>query len=70
MRLVKKGGGLSCCESIILYIDNNMVVGESSDNIIMNDMGCYFKLKDDFIALPIYLGGRAHKVDLDTKGQC
>ena len=71
MRLVKKGGSLLCCEYIILYIDNTMVVGESADNILMNDMGRYFELKDESIApSPIYLGGRVHKVDLDTEGQC
>ena len=49
MRPIKKSGGLLCFECIILYIDNNMVVGESADNIIMNDMGRYFELKSPHI---------------------
>ena len=64
---VQKSDSSPCYEYILLYMDNTLVVSERAEEILQNEIGWYFELKEESIRTPtIYLGGRVRKVKLDN----
>ena len=48
-----------------------MCISEDPERIIRNEIGKYFKVKEVSIGEPdVYLGGKALKVELDTRVEC
>ena len=67
MRPAKKADGTRYWEYILLYVDDALVIGEDPENILRNELGKYFELKEDSIGPPkIYLGGGVRKVQLNN----
>lgn len=45
-------------EYVLLYTDDTLVVSEKAENILRNEIGSYFELKEESTGTPkIYLGG-------------
>ena len=56
---VQKSDGSPCYEYVLLYMDNTLVVSKRAEEILWNEIGWYFELKEESIGTPtIYLGGR------------
>ena len=52
---------------ILLYTDDALVIDESPEDILRNQLGRYFELKEESIGPPkIYLGGKVSKVQLEN----
>jgi hypothetical protein len=67
MRPAIKNDGSTCYEYVLLYVDDALVISKSTENILWNKLGYYFKLKEDLIGPPkIYLGGYIRKVVLEN----
>ena len=65
MRPAKKADGSSYYEYILLYTDDALVVSQNAENVLRNDLGKYFELKEESIGPPkLYLGGHVRKVVL------
>ena len=49
----------------MLYTDDALVIDENAEDVLRNQLGKYFKLKEESIGPPkIYLGGKISKVEL------
>jgi hypothetical protein len=67
MRPAKHSDGSEYYEYILLYTDDALVVSEQAENVLRQDLGRYFELKEESIGPPkIYLGGGVRKVKLDN----
>ena len=67
MRPVKCSGGSDYYEYILLYTDDALVVSDNAEQVLWNELGRYFTLKEESIGPPkIYLGGHVRKVQLDN----
>ena len=54
-------------EYVLLYTDDALVVAENPNKILREEIGKYFKLKENSIGPPkIYLGGKVRKVRLEN----
>ena len=54
-------------EFVLLYVDNALVRSENAENILKEEIGKYFELKEESIGHPsLYLGGHVHQVKLDN----
>jgi hypothetical protein len=48
---------------LLLYTDDALVVSDNAEQVLWNELGRYFTLKEESIGLPkIYLGGHMRKV--------
>jgi hypothetical protein len=55
----------------LLYTDDLLVLSENAEQVLRNDLGIYFALKEASIGPPeIYLGGHVRKVQLDNGVEC
>ena len=55
------------CEFVLLYMDNAIVISENVENILKEEIGKYFELKEESIGCPsVYLGGHVHQVKLEN----
>ena len=71
MRPAKKADGSRYWEYLLLYTDDALAVSETPENILRNDLGKFFELKESSIGPPkIYLGGGVRKVTLDNDVEC
>jgi hypothetical protein len=72
IRPAKHSDGSEYYEYIILYTDDALAVGEHAENILRNELGRYFELKENSIGPPkIYLGGNVrNEVQLDNGVEC
>ena len=67
MRPAIKSDGSTYYDYVLLYTDDALVISENAENILRNEVGRYFELKEESIGPPkIYLGGRVRKVQLDN----
>ena len=67
MQEVKNSNGANHWEYVLLYVDNCLSVSLDPESIIRNEIGKYFKVKEPLVGeLGIYLGGKVHKVELET----
>lgn len=65
MRAAVKSDGTEYYEYVLLYTDDALSIGENAENVLRNEMGRYFELKEESIGPPtIYLGGRLRSVTL------
>ena len=67
MRPAIPSNGKEYCEYLLLYTDNALCIIETADNVLQNDLGIYFPLKEVGTGTPnIYLGGHIQKVQLEN----
>ena len=67
MRPAKKADGTEYYEYVLLYTDDALVIAEDPERILRDQIGKYFKLKENSIGPPqLYLGGNVRKVVLDN----
>ena len=65
MRPATKSDGSPYYEYVLLYTDDALVVSERGEQILRDELGRYFELKEGSVGPPnIYLGGKLRKVDL------
>ncbi len=51
----------------MLYVDDVLVISESAEKVIRNEIGQYFVLRDESIGPPLqYFGGKLRLVTLDN----
>lgn len=66
MRPAIKSDGNEYWEYILLYTDDALCISEYPERTLRNELGRYFKLKEESIGPPkIYLGGNVRKVMLE-----
>ena len=54
-------------EYVLLYVDDCLVVNDRAESMIRNEIGKYFRLKEESIGDPSqYLGGKLRKVKLEN----
>jgi hypothetical protein len=71
MRPAKRSDGSDYYEYILLYTDDALVVSDNAEQVLRNELGRYFTLKEESIGPPkIYLGGHVRKVQLDNGVEC
>ena len=71
MRPAKRSDGSDYYEYILLYTDDALVVSDNAEQVLRNELGRYFTLKEESIGPPkIYLGGHIRKVQLDNGVEC
>ena len=71
MRPAKCSDGSDYYEYILLYTDDALVVSDNAEQVLRNELGRYFTLKEKSIGPPkIYLGGHVRKVQLDNGVEC
>jgi hypothetical protein len=71
MRPATHSDGSEYYEYILLYTDDALVVSQHAENVLRNDLGRYFELKEESIGPPkIYLGGGVRKVELNNGVKC
>jgi hypothetical protein len=71
MRPAKHSDGSEYYEYILLYVDDALVVSENPEQLLRNELGRYFTLKEESIGPPkIYLGGHVRKVELENGVKC
>ncbi len=59
LRLSKGSTGEECYEYVLLYIDDVLVISESTEKVLRNEIGQHFVLRDESISPPSqYLGGK------------
>ena len=62
-----KTNGTDYWEYVLLYVDDCLVVSEHGEDILIEEIGNYFKLKEKSIRLPdVYLGGKMRRVKLEN----
>ena len=67
MRPAKKADGTEHYEFVLLYVDDALCISENAENILRNEIGRYFKLKEPSIGPPrLYLGGHMRKITLEN----
>ena len=67
MRQAKKSDGSEYYEYVLLYTDDALVISENGESVLREEIGKYFKLKQESIGPPkIYLGGHMRKVQLSN----
>ena len=67
MRKATKDDGSEYWEFVLLYVDNLLVLSHYGEDVLRNEIGKYFKLKEDSIGPPdIYLGGKIRKRKIHT----
>ncbi len=55
----------------MLYTDDALVVSDNAEQVLRNELGRYFTLKEESIGPPkVYLGGHVRKVKLDNGVEC
>jgi hypothetical protein len=72
MRPAIKSDGTEYYEYLLLYTDDALCVSENAENVLRNELGGYFPLKEGSSIGPpkIYLGGHARKVQLKNGVEC
>ena len=67
MRPAIRSDGSKCYDYVLLYVDDALVVSENAEDILRNELGRYFELKEESIGPPSqYLGGKVRKVQLEN----
>ena len=60
--------GESCQEYVLLYVDDCLVISHCGIEILREEIGVHFKLKEESIGEPkLYLGGKIQKRAQQTK---
>src|SRR6056300_1551221 len=65
MRPAKTPNGEPYWEYVLLYVDDCLVISHKGEHVLREEIGKYFKLKEDSIGPPdLYLGGQVGQVQL------
>jgi len=65
-KAVKSNGG-EYWEYILLYVDDALCISHQAEDVLRNELGKYFVLKEESIGVPkIYLGNKVSKVTLEN----
>ena len=71
MRPATKSDGSEYYEYVLLYVDDCLVILENGENILTQEIGRYFKLKEGSVGPPpIYLGGTMREVTIENGTKC
>jgi iron only hydrogenase large subunit-like protein len=71
MRPAKRSDGSDYYEYILLYTDHALVVSDNAEQVLRNELGQYFMMKEESIDSPkMYLGGHVRKVQFDNGVEC
>ena len=71
MRPAMKVDGSEYWEYVLLYVDDCLVVSERGEQILTEEIGKYFLLKEDSVGPPtIYLGGQIREVEMENGTFC
>jgi hypothetical protein len=71
MRPAKSSDGSDCYEHMLLHADDALVVSENAEQVLRNELGCCFTLKQELIGPPkTCLGGHVRKAQLDNGVKC
>ena len=66
-RYVRADGITPYYEYVLLYVDDCLVVSDRAESVIRNEIGKYFRLKEESIGDPSqYLGAKLRKIKLDN----
>lgn len=61
-----KAGGTEYWEYVLLYVYDVLVVSVNGENMLRNEIGKYFELKEESVGPPkIYLGGKLSLVTFE-----
>ena len=67
MREVTNNDGTEYWEYVLLYVDDCLVVSDLGENMLREEIGKYFNLKEKSIGPPdVYLGGKMRRVNLEN----
>ena len=67
MRMFKRRDGTAYYGYVLMYVDNCLVISDRAENVIREEIGKYFDLKQEYIKPPdLYHGGRMRQVTLDN----
>lgn len=67
MREAVKTDSMKYWEYVLLYTNNTLVISEKGKQVLRQELGKYFELKEELIGPPdLYLGRRMRKVQLQT----
>ena len=65
MRPKVKSDGSEYWEYVLLYCDDTLVISKDGEQVLREEIGKYFELKEESIGTPsIYLGGKVRKLTL------
>ena len=68
---VWKGGVTKYYEYVLLYTDDCLVISDRGEDVLRNEIGKYFSLKESSIGAPTqYLGGKLRMVELENGQKC
>ena len=71
MRPAIKSDGSKYYEYVLLYVDDCLVILENGEDILTQEIGRYFKLKEGSVGPPtIYLGGTMRQVTIENGTKC
>jgi hypothetical protein len=67
LSLSRQSTGEEYCKYVLLYVDDVLVISESAEKVLRNEIGQHFVLRDESIGLPLqYLGGKLRLVTLEN----
>jgi hypothetical protein len=67
MRPALKGDGSEYWEYVLIYTDDTSVISENGEQLLRNEIGKYFELKEESIGPPdIYFGGKMRQITLEN----
>ena len=68
---VRKYGVTKYYEYVLLYTDDCLVISDRGEDVLRNEIGKYFSLKESSIGYPTqYLGVKLHMVELENDQKC
>ena len=68
MREAQHKDGSPYWEYVLLYVDDALCISNNAENVILNEIGKYFYVKDGSVGPPkVYLGNKVSKVTLDNQ---
>lgn len=69
-KATKPTNGTYYWEYVLLYVDDTLVISHRGEEILRNEIGKYFELKEESIGIPdMYLGGKLRKLELENGAQ-
>ena len=69
--MVRKDVVTKYYEYALLYIDDCLVISDPGEDVLRNEIGKYFSLKESSIGAPTqYLGGKLCMVELENGQKC
>ena len=70
-RSARKTDGTEYIEYVLLYVDDILVISEHPEEVLRNEIGKHWQMKEDSIGKPsLYLGGKCREVELDNGVKC